>query len=90
MNNNIKPNRKNLLKQNYLSGETNYVICIDHTKLGQQGFFFCAIDLAARNKKQETRNKKQETRNKKQETRNKKQETRNKKQETRNKKQETL
>lgn len=41
--------RQNLLKQNYLGSKTNYVICIGHYQLGQQGFLFCAIDLVARN-----------------------------------------
>jgi hypothetical protein len=39
-------NRQNLYKENYYNSKTNYVICIDHSQLGQQGFIFCAIDLA--------------------------------------------
>ena len=49
MDNNLNQNRRNLLKQNYLSSHTNYVICIDHSQLGQQGHLFCAIDLPSRN-----------------------------------------
>lgn len=45
----FRKNKQNLIKHNYLSIQTNYVICIDITQLREQGFVFCALDLAARN-----------------------------------------
>jgi len=41
--------RKNLLRQNYFSSQTNFVLCLDITKIGKNHSLFCALDLAARN-----------------------------------------
>jgi integrase/recombinase XerD len=46
---NVLEKRKNLIKQQYLCSRNNYVVCIDTSQLGNQGFLFCGIDLAARN-----------------------------------------
>lgn len=45
---NIKENQNKILQQ-YLSISTNYVICIDITKIGIYGEVFIAVDLASRN-----------------------------------------
>jgi len=38
--------KKNLIKQQYLSSKLNYVICVDITKLGKEyGSCFVVLDL---------------------------------------------
>lgn len=41
--------KRNLIRQNYLSSQTNYVLCIDVTEIGKNYSLFCVLDLAARN-----------------------------------------
>lgn len=40
--------RRNLIRQNYLSSQTNYVLCIDVTEIGNIHSLFCIMDVAAR------------------------------------------
>ncbi len=41
--------RKNLIKQNYYSSQTHFVLCLDVTKIGKNHSLFCILDLASRN-----------------------------------------
>ena len=41
--------RKDLIRQNYLSNQINYVVCMDITKLDTKHNLLCCLDLAARN-----------------------------------------
>lgn len=49
MNNSYKTNRQHLVKHNYLSSKTNYVICIHITTISKDFQLLCVLDFPARN-----------------------------------------